>query len=182
MSAETKEDILREMRMGNSGDMPFAYLVGMPDTFEEFPSGTKMRKINIKQVTVKELADRFEAAFKRESAGNVAAMRDALVSIAKVPVPPIRIRVSSPGPGIIIHEPEPEREWLAMLSECVKRANAALAAPARNCDLFSRSYKKLHTAWLDWLGSPSGHLPDGTAKMTFAAWLLAQAADKGGTT
>ena len=103
-SAETKEDIIAEIRDAMTRVGCF---------FSE---------------SVEEWCDRFEAAFKRESAGNVAAMRDALVSIAKVPVPHIRIRVSSPGPGIIIHEPEPESEWLAMLRECVKRANAALSA------------------------------------------------------
>lgn len=41
MSAEKKEDILREMRMGNSGDMPFAYLVGTPDTIDRLTTRTK---------------------------------------------------------------------------------------------------------------------------------------------
>ena len=119
---------------------------------------------------VHQLAKRFEAAWKRESAGNVAAMRDALVSIAKVPVPPIRIRVSSPGPGIIIHEPEPESEWLAMLRECVKRANAALAAPARNCEKYT-SYKDAYDAW-----NKSLTFPQPIAR--FGIWLM-ETAGKG---
>lgn len=58
--------------------------------------------------------------------------------------------------------------------------HAAHSAPARNCDRFGGNYVMLHTAWSDWTGSPSGHLPDGTAKMTFAAWLLAPAAERKG--
>lgn len=67
------------------------------------------------------------------------------------------------------------------MANALDKAKAALAAPARNCDLSGGDYKMLHTAWFDWTGSPSGHLPaDGTAKMTFAAWLLAPAAERKG--
>ncbi len=124
MSAETKEDILREMRMGNSGDMPFAYLVGMPDTFEEFLSGTKMRKINVKQVTVKELADRFEAAFKRESVGNVAAMREALKQALYF------LRRHNMGAVYA-----PDGETLIFCQDVANIVDEALSAPARQCDV-----------------------------------------------
>ena len=49
----------------------------------------------------------------------------------------------------------------------------------RNCDTFGGDFKMLHTAWFDWTGSPSGQNADGTAKMSFAEWLLAPV-QKGG--
>lgn len=58
--------------------------------------------------------------------------------------------------------------------------NAALSAPARNCDLFGGDPKMLNTAWFDWTASPSGHDTNGAAKMTFAGWLLAPAAERKG--
>ena len=58
---ETSADILREMRLGVTGDMPFAYMVGMRDV-----SKHGMRCIEIKKVTVDELADRIEAAVRRD--------------------------------------------------------------------------------------------------------------------
>ena len=61
-------------------------------------------------------------------------------------------------------------EWL--LTPVVKICDEALAAPARNCDRFGGNPKMLRTAWWDWTGSPSGHDPDGTAKLTFGDWLL----------
>lgn len=67
------------------------------------------------------------------------------------------------------------------VKEVIEKGYAALSAPVRrNCDRFGGDYKMLHTAWFDWTGSPSGHLPDGTAKMTFAAWLLAPAIERKG--
>ena len=77
---ETSADIIAEMR-GARTEFPFVYLMGEPDTPEVVDPKTKEikepRKINIRRVTVKELADRFEAALKREC-GNYAAMREAL--------------------------------------------------------------------------------------------------------
>lgn len=164
MSAETKEDILREMRMGNSGDMPFAYLVGMPDTFEEFPSGTKMRKINVKQVTVKELADRFEAAFKRESVGNVAAMRKALDRIYMLAQAVCDDR----------DEPTMVRHHGNRIKILV---NVALSASARNCDIHTDFNDAITTLankrnWHDgkW---------DSERYCILASWLLAPAERKG---
>ena len=55
----------------------------------------------------------------------------------------------------------------------IEKAEAALAAPARNCDMYGGDFKMLHTAWFDWTGSPSGHNADGTVKLTFAEYLLA---------
>lgn len=55
---------------------------------------------------------------------------------------------------------------------------AALAEPARNCDLFGGDPKMLNTAWFDWTASPSGHDANGVAKMTFAGWLLSKQSTK----
>lgn len=82
---ETIADIIAEMR-GARTEFPFVYLMGEPDTPEVIDLRTKKiiepRKINIRRVTVKELADRFEAALKREC-GDCAKLRDALQKAAE---------------------------------------------------------------------------------------------------
>jgi hypothetical protein len=69
---ETSMDIIKEMR-GAKTEFPFVYLIGEPDTPElRNPKTNEIivpRKINIRQVSVKELADRLEAAHKRELYG-----------------------------------------------------------------------------------------------------------------
>ena len=114
-----------------------------------------------------EIADRIKAAAptteKSSAVGNAAALHEALTAIRKA-----LLFDSSMGLYTLFH------------AEVDSLTSTALAAPPRNCDLFGGDYKMLHTAWFDWTGSPSGHLPDGTAKMTFAAWLLALAAERKG--
>ncbi len=105
---------------------------------------------------LKELRD-----VKSRNVGNAAAMREALLRC-----------------DAIAQLPEVRNEQ--SIKDMRNIIAAALAAPARNCDMFSGDYMMLNTAWFDWTGSPSGHLPDGTAKMTFAAWLLAPAAERKG--
>ena len=77
---ETIADIIAEMR-GARTEFPFVYLMGEPDTPEVIDLRTKEitepRKINIRRVTVKELADRLEAARKRER-GDCAMLREAM--------------------------------------------------------------------------------------------------------
>lgn len=119
MSEETKEDIVCEMRMGSTGDMPCAYIVGMPDTIKEFPCGGKVPKINIKQVTVDELADRFEAAFKREPVSNWAAIRNALIELCTYAAACIDVGAFD----------------RAHMNELVVKGRTTLAAPPRNCDV-----------------------------------------------
>ena len=72
---ETVDDIIAEM-LGARTEFPFVYLMGEPDTPEIVDVKTKKiiepRKINIRRVTVKELADRLEAAHKRECGGSAA--------------------------------------------------------------------------------------------------------------
>lgn len=67
------------------------------------------------------------------------------------------------------------QELNCMGSRLKRALEGAAKEPWRNCDRFGGDYKMLHTAWFDWTGSPSGHNPDGTAKMAFGEWLLAKA-------
>lgn len=80
---EIVADIIAEM-LGARTEFPFVYLMGEPDTPEVIDFETKEiiapRKINIRRVTVKELADRLEAALKRER-GDCAKLREALKHI-----------------------------------------------------------------------------------------------------
>jgi hypothetical protein len=119
---ETVADIIAEMRMGNAGDFPFAYMIGDPDTPEVIDFTTKKvvepRKINIRRVTVSNLADRLDAAVKRERAtcGNAAAMREALVQV--------RDRFVS---GVY--------DGKFDCYEALEIVESALAKPPRNCDV-----------------------------------------------
>ena len=82
---ETIADIIAEMR-GARTEFPFVYLMGEPDMPEVIDFRTKEiiepRKINIRRVTVKELADRFEVAHKRER-GDCAKLREALLQVIR---------------------------------------------------------------------------------------------------
>lgn len=138
--------------------------------------------------TMRRVADRIEVAWKRQektyldqirdamnmwghekhiaehaqkpAVGNAAAMREALVGIR----------------ALIADEPD----GTPMIDEMKTTIEAALSAPARNCDLFGGDPKMLNTAWFDWTASPSGHDANGVAKMTFAGWLLVPAAERKG--
>ena len=111
---ETHADIIAEMR-GARTEFPFVYLIGEPDTPEVIDYKTKEiiepRKINIRRVTVKELADRLEAAHKRE-AGDAAKLREALDESR---------RIASGLGGCRLND-----YW--KLNEIVRVCNAALAA------------------------------------------------------
>lgn len=77
---ETIADIVAEMRMGSPVN-PGAYRIGLPDKITVLECGVEMRTIQIKTVTVKELADRIEAAWKREReeiVNEVSVLRDGL--------------------------------------------------------------------------------------------------------
>ena len=131
MSKETKEEIVHEMRMGNTSEMPWAYIVGMPDTIEVYPGGEKVRKINIKRVTVEELAERLEKAFKREERSNAARMRDALRTL--------RSNIYRDENGDAHIAPD------IIVEEVIDRA---LADPPRNCDKFA-TWKEASRAFED---------------------------------
>ena len=127
---ETSADIIAEMR-GARTEFPFVYLMGEPDTPEVVDPKTKEikepRKINIRRVTVKELADRFEAALKREC-GNSAALRAALepwIAFAEW----LLENAGKDGLGNAIQENGP------IIRQRLEELRAALAAPPRNCDV-----------------------------------------------
>jgi hypothetical protein len=69
---------------------------------------------------VHQLAKRFEAAWKRESAGNAAAMREALETVRKY-----------------AKETTPDRVMLGVIEVW---CDEALAAPARNCDKYADKF------------------------------------------
>ena len=91
---------------------------------------------------------------KRTAVGNAAAMREAVVLALSL---------------LDLKEGVP---YKTISQKDIDFMKAALSAPRRNCDMFGGDYKMLHTAWFDWTGSPSEQNPDGTAKLTFAEWLL----------
>lgn len=63
---ESLQEILREMRMGDTGPFEFAYRIGRPDKIVDckFNDGSThlMRSMVIEKVTIEDLADRIEAA------------------------------------------------------------------------------------------------------------------------
>ena len=86
---ETADDIIAEM-LGARTEFPFVYLMGEPDTPEVIDPKTKEiiepRKINIRRVTVKELADRLKSALRRER-GDCAKLREAVKAVVDVGYP-----------------------------------------------------------------------------------------------
>ena len=140
---ETIADIIAEM-LGARTEFPFVYLMGEPDTPEIVDVKTKKiiepRKINIRRVTVKELANRLKAAHKRE-VGNRAALREALkkcflyIACAE-----------SVGIGTITLNDKVKLDP----KKIIKSAKEALAAPPRNCDLLSaEECKRIFAAEMD---------------------------------
>ena len=119
---------------------------------------------------VHQLAKRFEAAWKREpvgipdTLGSAAAMRDALLEIRDVLRSDTIVVLNPPAVEIII------KIFLAL--------EAALSAPARNCD----RYKDAPSAYADFIvpWKLDGHLDDVPTLQDFANWLLAPAAERKG--
>lgn len=157
---ETNADIIAEMR-GARTEFPFVYLMGEPDTPEVIDLRTKEitepRKINIRRVTVKELADRFEAALKREC-GNCAKMREALEATLEL--------------YWDIHNanrsPQSNQAYAV-----IRKIKAALASPSRNCDRFA-SAEEAWDAYDEWVESyrAKGEIPP----FNEFGWLFARAA------
>jgi hypothetical protein len=119
---ETLADIVAEMRMGDDGGKP-AYRIGRADKVEiSMPSGQPIRSMVIEEVHISELADRLEAAAKRENAqsGNAAAMRETLVLCSRI--------IGANG----IHG----NVFLDDIEEAHRAITAALSEPARNCDIY----------------------------------------------
>lgn len=123
---ETHADIIAEMR-GARTEFPFVYLIGEPDTPEVIDFRTKEiidpRKINIRRVTVKELADRLEVAIKRER-GDAAKLREVCEKMLDL----LTAEGFEDGGMSIELDEKQVIMWRT-------RFRAALAAPPRNCDV-----------------------------------------------
>jgi len=169
---ETADDIIAEMLEART-EFPFVYLMGEPDTPEVIDPKTKEiiepRKINIRRVTVKELADRLKAALRRER-GDCAELREALepwIAFAEW----LLENAGKDGLGKAIQENGP------IIRQRLEELRDALAAPPRNCNVFStkdtarEAFQKLRghrvladvslwddrdeiEAFLDWLFAP----------------------------
>ncbi len=165
--SEMIADIIAEMRMGNAGDFPFAYMIGDTDTPEVVDITTKAviepRKINIRRVTISNLADRLESAWKREKRGNAAAMREALELCVEAMCRYCRAEARA-------------CDLPQCLDGCetLKIAKAALAKPSRNCDM---PHANDHELWLRWQNYCAEIWP---RSISFSSWLIAPAERKGG--
>jgi len=102
--------------------------------------------------------------------GNMAKMREALVALNSINIGGLKRLLCE-----LVEADIFDGGLINKTISAVEKARRALAAPARNCDMFGGDYKMLHTAWFDWTGSPDGHNDDGTVKMPFGEWLLAKA-------
>lgn len=207
MENESVNDIIAEMRMGNTGDFPFAYMIGDPDTPEVVDITTKAviepRKINIRRVTISNLADRLESAWKRERAfnamteaanerlrehlqialegnkkpvGNAAALREVCVKCREL--------------AEVIWQSECGEDVSSEIAELRDLLNFARSAPARNCDRF-KTWTEARNAFEKWCCNlswkissccecPHYSVRDGKLKHCFSRWLLAPAAERKG--
>lgn len=149
---EAISDIIAEMRLGATGDMPFAYRIGRPDRIVEYKTkdGKKyvQRRAVIESVTIDELADRLDAAHKRE-VDNLNSVIQATVSRSDSEID--RLRWEAEELRKQIGNAAKMREALKRIkhlfrninlyedtvgNEAYAIADAALAEPARNCDRF----------------------------------------------
>lgn len=190
---ETADDIIAEM-LGARTEFPFVYLMGEPDTPEVIdPKTNKIiepRKINIRRVTVKELADRLKAALRRER-GDRAKLREALINVVK------RLEAYVGCDHHTFHPTATTCDGITSVGRCGKiatcaaifKARAALAAPPRNCDVgtageqtarfaeFCKSH--IHSDLPKCAGCPLEGIPDGIG--CAQAWAqMSYEAEKGG--
>ena len=154
---ETLADIVAEMRT-RSREVKEAF-GGRPDGVEN------MLDIWADRIEAIDSADAWRSLY---TPGNAAALRSALE----------KVRFYLPYFSQYMRLHWEDAEAGGYYERILEVVNAALSAPARNCDLFGGDPKMLNTAWFDWTASPSGHDAIGVAKMTFAGWLLAPAAER----
>ena len=172
---ETIADIIAEMRMGNTGPYPFAYLIGR--------AGGPLGNV-IEQVTVKELADRLEAALKREreaitpkseAIGNAAALREA-VELARLYI--------SLGPEAESRAYVKDGEAVMLFAiDVLDEISAALAAPPRNCERFATAddaKREFNYLWNFVWQRGGGCLAERNYEEEFERWLFAHATEKEG--
>lgn len=129
-----------------------------------------------------EYADRIEAAAKRVvvsktetvTVGNAAAMREALEYVLHFDATDETAMEDG------LTDAERIAEYADHIEECQKKANAALSAPARNCDL----YNDVEDSWQDYKQFRRQTGEDVYFDMVhfwpFAKWLLAPAAERKG--
>ena len=102
MSAnETHAEVIAEMRLGNTGPYQFAYLIGRPSANPLVPG-------IIERVTVSELADRLDAAYRREAKSIERIVRDAIIDYTEQ-------YVNAPNDDVereIQHRAEVANNWL----------------------------------------------------------------------
>ena len=129
---ETLADIVKEMWLGNTGGLPFAYRIGRPNRTGEH--------IQIDSVTVADLADRIEAASLRDrveaatvavkraiqkwrcKAGNLATMHEALETSRDF--------------ALQIEGKTGEADVADDAGEIIETCEEALKSPPRNCDVY----------------------------------------------
>ena len=120
---ETSADIIAEMRLGATGDMPFAYRIGRPDIIVEYKTedGKKyvQRSVVIESVTIDELADRLEAATRRDCAK----LREAVKAVVDVGYP-----------HNFQHEAPHIRGYCYDITEAIKKCFDALATEKEGGD------------------------------------------------
>lgn len=159
---ETLADIVAEMRT-RSREVKEAF-GGRPDGVEN------MLDIWAERIDAIGSADALRSLY---TPGNAAALREALEAAHKFVYTACRQNID-----VMVKDKHGER--VVKSKDVLYKIYSALSAPPRNCDLFGGDPKMLNTAWFDWTASPSGHDANGAAKMTFAGWLLAPAAERKG--
>ena len=176
---ETVIDILAEMRLGSTGGLPFAYQIGRPNRIGEH--------IRIDSVTVADLADRIEAAWKREQIGRdtLSDGRSLTVAVAKQRLRFIRLEVEYAG----LLSMAAARKALETIRDTLRDrpydfdedalfgiACDALSAPARNCDKYRTATEAKEAFFKAYFGPTE----DGFWEGAYADWLLDEAEKKEG--
>ena len=102
--------------------------------------------------------------------GNMAAIRTALVNLRDEAKSNYDLHdypiAGAPGERGVAHCVDAET--------IIDEVNSALSKPARNCDRFDGDKDRLHAEWWEWSGDLKNCDPDGTVKMDFSEWLLAE--------
>lgn len=166
---ETHAEVIAEMR-GAKTEYPFVYLIGELDTPEVLNCRNEIiepRKINIRLVTVKELANRLEAAHDRETRGNAAMLRETACAIRA---------------GIL--KRRSGNWWFITDSDILEKIDAALAEPPRNCDMplvvDGPADNNADKAWLAFKRHNPDAYFDVSGLLRCIDWLLAPATNKEG--
>ena len=124
---------------------------------------------------VHQLAKRFEAAWKRESVGNAAAMREALVRCREIALQ----WQADEAAGVAGTTDKPSaRSAAEAVIDMEFEINAALSDPARNCDMPYHDRVEMYGAFKDWCKA-KGHTMEPMLAYDAFDWLFAPAERKG---